>query len=238
MFLFRRDASVSLTLWNTEAENFNDYSQPVLLVKAGRISEFNGGKSIAMVGSTVLKKNPDVKEGHFLRGWFDNGGGREIRNSISAQTGGGGGGGGNFAAEWLTFHEAKLKNLGNGDKPDYFQLKGTISLIRNTSVVYKACAHDQCKKKVVDMQNGQYRCENCNIESANFKYRMIVSVSTRNVQSCLVHFEWMLMTFRNDVDGVFFSRQMSIADWTSNRWATVFADDAEKMLGKMLNSRC
>lgn len=27
------------------------------------------------------------------------------------------------------------------------------------------------------MQNGQYRCENCNVESANFKYRMIVGVS-------------------------------------------------------------
>lgn len=25
---------------------------------------------------------------------------------------------------------------------------------------------------------------------------------------------------------------MSLADWTSNRWATVFADDAEKLLGK------
>ncbi|XP_031632411.1 replication protein A 70 kDa DNA-binding subunit, partial [Contarinia nasturtii] len=190
------DASVNLTLWNVDAENFNDYGQPVLLVKGGRVSEFGGGKSISMVGSTVLKKNPDLPEGHFLRGWFDNGGGREIRNSISAQVGGGGG---NFNTEWLTFHEAKLKNLGNGDKPDYFQVKGTIQVIRNQNPVYKACPQDQCKKKVVDMQNGQYRCENCNIESANFKYRMIVN--------------------------------MSIADWTSNRWATVFADDAEKMLG-------
>lgn len=170
---------MNLTLWNVEAENFNDYGQPVLLVKGGRVAEFGGGKSISMVGSTVLKKNPDLSEGHFLRGWFDNGGGREIRNSVSAQTGGGSGG--NFNTEWLTFHEAKLKNLGQGDKPDYFQTKGTIQLIRSSNIVYKACPQDNCKKKVVDMQNGQYRCENCNIESANFKYRMIVSVSIGSI---------------------------------------------------------
>lgn len=169
------DAAVSLTLWGADAEGFNDYGQPVLLVKAGRVTEFGGGKSISIGNSSVLKKNPDVSEGHYLRGWFDNGGGREIRNSVSAQSGGGGG---NYAAEWLTFHEAKLKNLGNGDKADYFQIKGIISLIRSANIVYKACPQDPCKKKVIDMQNGQYRCETCNIESANFKYRMILNVCT------------------------------------------------------------
>lgn len=167
------EASINLTLWNTEAENFNDYGQPVLLVKGARIAEFGGGKSLSIIGSTVLKRNPDCPDGHFLRGWFDNGGGREVRNSISAQSGGG-----NMSTEWMTFHEAKMKNLGNGDKPDYFQIKGTISLIKNSSLVYKACPQDPCKKKVVDMQNGQYRCETCNIESANFKYRMLVNVSS------------------------------------------------------------
>lgn len=144
-----------------------------MLIKGGQINEFGGGKSISLVGSTVIKRNPDLPEGHFLRGWFDNGGGRDARNTISAQSGGGG----NFATEWMTFQEAKLKNLGNGDKPDYYQLKGTITLIRNTNLTYKSCAQDNCKKKVVDMQNGQYRCENCNVESANFKYRMIAGVS-------------------------------------------------------------
>lgn len=162
-----------MTLWGNDAENFSDFSQPVLLVKGGRIGEFGGGKSIGSLSSTVIKKNPDCSEGHYLRGWFDNGGGKEIRNLLSAQQGGGS----NIATEWMSFHEAKLKNLGNGDKPDYFQLKGTIQLIRSNQLVYKACAQENCKKKVVDMQNGQYRCENCNVESANFKYRMIANVS-------------------------------------------------------------
>ncbi|XP_031638224.1 replication protein A 70 kDa DNA-binding subunit-like [Contarinia nasturtii] len=44
------DASVNLTLWDIEAENFNDHGQPVKPVKGGRLSEFVGGKSISMVG--------------------------------------------------------------------------------------------------------------------------------------------------------------------------------------------
>ena len=78
LYFSHSDASINLTLWNADADNFNDYGQPVLLVKGGRIGEFGGGKSIAMVGSTVLKKNPDL---NFLRGWFDNGGGRNTQNS-------------------------------------------------------------------------------------------------------------------------------------------------------------
>lgn len=188
-------------MWNTEAENFNDFSQPVILVKGGKISEFGGGKSISLVGSTVIKRNPDLSEGHFLRGWFDNGGGRDVRNTISAQSGIGGG---NYPSEWLSFQEAKLKNLGNGDKPDYYQLKGTISLIRNTNLTYKSCAQDNCKKKVVDMQNGQYRCENCNVESANFKYRMIVGVSRIFIFDILMRKKVMNMTILIENFNIFF----------------------------------
>lgn len=75
------NVSVNLTLWGNDAERFDDYSQPVILIKGASINEFNGGKSIAMVNSSVLKKNPDIVEGHRLRGWFDNGGneGNEIK---------------------------------------------------------------------------------------------------------------------------------------------------------------
>lgn len=94
-------------------------------------------------------------------------------SSISARAGGMG----SIQTEWLSFHEANQKNLGHGDKPDYFQLKGTIHMIKNTNAVYKACPQADCNKKVVDMENGQFRCEKCNVESPNFKYRMMLNVS-------------------------------------------------------------
>ena len=79
------DASVSLTLWGDEAVNFDGHVQPVILIKGARVSEYNGGKSLTAGNGSVLKINPDISEGHKLRGWFDNGGGENISNSISAR---------------------------------------------------------------------------------------------------------------------------------------------------------
>lgn len=172
------EASVTLTLWGKEAEDFNHHTQPVVLVKDARINEFGGGKTLSVGNGSVLKINPDCVDGHRLRGWFDNGGAANISSSVSARTGGG-----SFATEWMTFHETKLKNLGNGDKPDYFQVCGTIHLIKTNNAVYKACPQPDCNKKVVDNENGRYRCEKCNSEFDNFKYRLMVNVSTNTIQS-------------------------------------------------------
>lgn len=165
-------------MWGKEAENFNDYGQPVILVKNARVSEFNGGKSFTMGSGAVLKINPDCTEGHRLRGWFDNGGGEGISNNLSARTGAGT----SFAADWLTFHEAKIKNLGNGDKPDYYQLKGIVHIVKSNNAIYKACPQADCNKKVIDMENGHYRCEKCSNEYPNFKYRLMLSVSLKKVE--------------------------------------------------------
>lgn len=37
------DTAVTLTIWNEDAVNFGGHVQPVILVKGGRINEFNGG---------------------------------------------------------------------------------------------------------------------------------------------------------------------------------------------------
>lgn len=167
------NAAVTLTLWGQEAEDFNHSNHPIVLVKGARINEFNGGKTISVASSSgVLKINPACDEGHILRGWFDNGGGENIAANVSGRTGGG-----NFATEWMTFQDVKLKNLGNGDKPDYFQLRGTVHLIKTNNATYKACPQPECNKKVVDHGNGQYRCEKCNRDYHNFKHRLMINVS-------------------------------------------------------------
>lgn len=166
------NASVSVTLWGQEADEFNHFDNPVILISAGRINEFNGGKSISVGNGSVVKTNPDCVEGHRLRGWYDNGGAEHIETSVSARTGGGG----DFNTEWLTFHETKARNLGSGDKPEYFQLKGVVHIIKTSNAAYKACPQAECNKKVVDMENGQFRCEKCNTEYPNFKYRLMLNV--------------------------------------------------------------
>lgn len=163
--------SITLTMWGEEAKSFEGFEQPVLLVKGARIGEFGGGKTLGIIGGSTVKMNPDVTEGHKLRGWFDNGGLNGEVKQLSSR------GGGNYSTEWITFHEAKLRSLGAGDKPDYFQVKGFIHMIRSSNAFYKACQTPDCNKKVVDQENGTYRCDKCNVDAPNFKYRLLVNVS-------------------------------------------------------------
>nr|XP_029715959.1 replication protein A 70 kDa DNA-binding subunit [Aedes albopictus] len=165
-------AAVSLTLWGEDAQNFNAASNPVLVIKGARVTEFGGGKSLGLVASSVLKTNPDTDDAHRVRGWYLSVGCDSVINSVSTRTGAGAG----YSTEWLTFHEAKEKNLGAGDKPDYFQVKAVIHNIKSANAVYKACPRPECNKKVIDQDNGQYRCEKCNADFPNFKYRLLVNM--------------------------------------------------------------
>ena len=40
----------------------------------------------------------------------------------------------------------------------------------------QACPTDACNKKLVDQGNGLWRCEKCNREFPNYKWRMILQV--------------------------------------------------------------
>ncbi|KAG8225777.1 hypothetical protein J437_LFUL005736 [Ladona fulva] len=142
------NTEVTLTLWGSQAEEFDGSQQPVVAVKGGRLSEFSGGKSVSLLGSSLMRINPDIPEAHKLRGWFDNVGSTQDSQSISKSSGAGGG-----TSQFKMLSEIKMDNLGGGEKPDYFS----------------------CKAYVVDMCNGMYRCEKCAREFPNFKWRMILN---------------------------------------------------------------
>ncbi|XP_072949136.1 replication protein A 70 kDa DNA-binding subunit [Epargyreus clarus] len=165
--------AIVLTLWGNDAEKFDGSTNPVIAVKGVRLTEFNGSKSLSCLASSMLRLQPDVGEAHRLRGWYDNGGADMDVVNISARAGGYQGGSG----EWLTFAEAEERQLGAGDKGDYFSLLGTLTFTYPDNAVYKACPSDQCNKKLVDQENGLYRCEKCNREYPNFKYRLLLAAN-------------------------------------------------------------
>nr|CAD7459617.1 unnamed protein product [Timema tahoe] len=167
------NTSVSLTLWGSQAEEFDDTNQPVIAVKAGRINEFGGGRSVSMTQASIMLVNPDIPEAHRLKGWFDNHGVTQETVNISARTGTGGVG---FDGNWMSFKEVHDAQLGGGDKPDYFNCKATVLLVRSENATYRACPQVDCNKKVVDMGNDMYRCEKCQAEYPNFKYRLLLSM--------------------------------------------------------------
>ena len=65
---------------------------------------------------------------------------------------------------------------------DYYTCIATIVYLRKENCLYQACPSQDCNKKVVDQHNGMFRCEKCDKEFPNFKYRLILSVSLKPLQ--------------------------------------------------------
>uniref|UniRef100_A0A336LJ18 Replication protein A subunit n=1 Tax=Culicoides sonorensis TaxID=179676 RepID=A0A336LJ18_CULSO len=166
------NSSVQLVLWGEQAENFDAHSHPVILLKSARVAEFGGGKTIGLSANGLMKLNPDMSEGIKLKNWFASGIADNISTSVSAKNSVGG----SMSTEWMSFYETKEHNLGTGDKPDYFQCKALVHSIRSSNAIYKACPTTDCNKKLVDLENGSYRCEKCNAEFNNYKYRLLFNM--------------------------------------------------------------
>lgn len=164
--------SIALTLWGAEAESFDGSSQPVIVIKGARVSEFGGGKTLSTGVSSIMKINPDIPEAHRLRGWFDNEGISKTTVNISARSESSG-----YQSQWINIKDVQEMGMGQGEKGDYFQVKGTVLLYRSENGIYKACPKEDCKKKIVDLGNGMYRCDKCNREYPNFKYLLLGSAN-------------------------------------------------------------
>ncbi|XP_026576944.1 replication protein A 70 kDa DNA-binding subunit isoform X1 [Pseudonaja textilis] len=171
--------TVTVTLWGVDAEKFDGSRQPVVAIRAARVSDF-GGRSLSVVSSSTLLVNPDCPQAFKLRGWFDSEG--QHLESVSISSGRGGPAAGGSNTNWKTLQEAKSENLGQGDKADYFSCVGTVVYLRKENCMYQACPTPECNKKVIDEQNGLFRCEKCDREFPNFKYRMILSANIADFQ--------------------------------------------------------
>lgn len=163
---------ICLSLWGTEAENFDGSNNPVLAIKSARIGEFNGGKNLSTMMSSVMQIDPDIPQAHKLRGWYNSIGMSEQAKSLSVNNAGGG----SMTGAWLTFGEAKDMGVSNNQAEDFIA-KVTVNMIRTENLVYKSCPTDGCNKKLIDQANGMYRCEKCSKEFPSFKYRLLANVN-------------------------------------------------------------
>nr|XP_019952555.1 PREDICTED: replication protein A 70 kDa DNA-binding subunit-like isoform X2 [Paralichthys olivaceus] len=163
---------VTVTLWGEEAEKFDGREQPVVAIKGARLSDFGGISLSALFSSTVMV-NPDIPEAFRLRAWYDQGGftlkSQSLTNTRSASSG--------TKINWKTLSDVKNENMGHGEKADYFSCVATLLYTRKENCLYQACPSADCKKKVIDQQNGMYRCEKCNREFPNFQYRLLLSAN-------------------------------------------------------------
>ncbi len=153
-----------------------------MLLKSAKLGDYNG-RTLSVGGMTVFQVNPDIPEAHRLRGWYDQGGNETCVKELSNQAGMGSSGGGMMTqSNWKTLDKMKTENLGMQDKPDYFSMKGTVLYSKKDNSMYMACPGEGCNKKVIDQNDGTYRCEKCAKTYPDFKWRMILNVN------CLLSF--------------------------------------------------
>ncbi|XP_011696922.1 PREDICTED: replication protein A 70 kDa DNA-binding subunit [Wasmannia auropunctata] len=168
---------VCVTMWGKQAEDFdgsNTEAPIILAIKGARVGEFNGGKNLSLLQSSVVEQDPDRPEAHRLRGWYTAGGHSETAKSLSRTLGGGG----DFNAPLYTFQEATEARLGEKTNlPDSFTVVATINMIRVENAIYKSCPVESCKKKLIDQSTGVFRCEKCNKDYPNFSYRLLASMN-------------------------------------------------------------
>ncbi|XP_058805155.1 replication protein A 70 kDa DNA-binding subunit-like [Phymastichus coffea] len=164
---------INLTLWGQQAIEFNGDNNPVVAMKGVKIGEFQGGKNLSIVASSLFQVDPDLPQAHKLRGWFKTVGASEESRSISKVSADGG----SMNGPWSTFKEAEEQRFGHADQPNQFITKATVNLIRSENALYKACPTEGCKKKVVDQSNGMYKCEKCQRDYPNFTYRLLASAN-------------------------------------------------------------
>uniref|UniRef100_A0AAY4EVM4 Replication protein A subunit n=1 Tax=Denticeps clupeoides TaxID=299321 RepID=A0AAY4EVM4_9TELE len=147
--------------------------QPILAIKGARLSDF-GGRSLSTLFSSTVMINPDIPEAFKLRGWFDKEGHAMEGQSVTEVRGGGGLG---SNSNWKTLADVKNEHLGHGEKADYFSCIATVVYLKKENCLYQACPSKDCNKKVLDQHNGMYRCEKCDKEFPDFKYRLMLSAN-------------------------------------------------------------
>ncbi|XP_015235534.1 PREDICTED: replication protein A 70 kDa DNA-binding subunit-like [Cyprinodon variegatus] len=163
---------VTVTLWGEEAEKFDGSGQPVVAIKGARLSDF-GGRSLSALFSSTVMVNPDLPEAFRLRVWYDKEGyavdSQSLTETMSVSIG--------PKMNWKTLSDVKNENMGHGEKAEYFSCVATVVYMRKENCLYQACPSADCNKKVIDQQNGFYRCEKCNREFPSYKYRLLLSAN-------------------------------------------------------------
>ena len=185
--------SVRLTLWGKTAETYGTPSgqpgcgpedKPVIGFKGVSVSDF-GGRSLSMFNSSTMHINPDIPEAYGLRGWYDSEGARMGAQSFKTynSAGLGGTGAGDSAMsnrERKTIDQAKEEQLGMGEKPDYFNVKGTVIFVKQDNLFYPACPKEGCNKKVTMMDQHSWRCEKCDMNYEAPQYRYIINANVQD----------------------------------------------------------
>ncbi|XP_037089314.1 replication protein A 70 kDa DNA-binding subunit-like [Pollicipes pollicipes] len=83
--------------------------------------------------------------------------------------------------KFKTFAEAKLENIGAGGEAGYYSVCATVLQLKSENCLYQSCPNGDCKKKVLDQQDGTFRCEKCNQAFQEFRWRLLVQMNVADM---------------------------------------------------------
>ncbi|ORY84332.1 replication factor-A protein [Protomyces lactucae-debilis] len=181
---------VKLTIWGKLATEFKANPESILAVKGVKVSDF-GGRTLSTVHSSTMLHDPEIPEAFSLRGWYDQQGKQQVNFSTHASAASMGAGNGRVDKRY-TIEQAERQNMGmNETVPDYYELKGTIIYIKTDNISYPACASEACNKKVVEDNEGGWRCEKCdkNFPEPQHRYMLTLNVQDHTGQQWLSGFD-------------------------------------------------
>lgn len=183
--------AITVGLWNQQALNFNLPEGSVVAIKGVRVSDF-GGKSLTMGFNSTLIPNPEIPEAYAIKGWYDSAGHSANFNSFKQENIGSNSGSNalKFIGQRITTAKAINDNLGKSEKGDYFSIKAAITFLKVDNFAYPACTNDGCNKKVVMNPDNTWRCEKCDTNNAEpkWRYMLVISVTDETGQLWLTVF--------------------------------------------------
>ncbi|CAM6086985.1 unnamed protein product [Calypogeia fissa] len=177
--------SVELTMWgafcNKEGAEIQhqvyDGKFPIVAIKAGRVSDFSG-KSVGTLNTSQILINPSIPEAHKLRTWHNQEGKNAVVASISKE----GSGGRSETRKFVS--QIKDENLGRNEKPDWINVRATISFIKADGFCYTACplknGDKLCNKKVTNNGDGTWQCDRCDQTFPECDYRYLLNMQVQD----------------------------------------------------------
>ncbi|KAA0057997.1 replication protein A 70 kDa DNA-binding subunit B [Cucumis melo var. makuwa] len=176
--------TVVISLWNdlatTVGQELLDIADqsPIIAVKYLRVGDFQG-VSLSTISRSSITINPDIKEAHDLRSWYDAEGKAVSMSSVSSGMSPSTKSGSRsmYSDRVSLSHINQNKSLGE-EKPMFFSIRAYVSFIKpDQTMWYRACK--TCNKKVTEAIGSGYWCDNCqkNDEECSLRYIMVVRVS-------------------------------------------------------------
>ncbi|KAG8827827.1 Replication factor A protein 1 [Serendipita sp. 399] len=226
--------SCQCTLWGKQAESWNHHDNPVVAFKSLKVGDFHG-RSLSAFSSSTLQFDVDIPDAHRLRGWYEREGNKASFGSFSGGGGGDGSARGSLGfrrEEVRTINDVRVSDLGSNDTAaDFFNIRATIIILKEESMMYAACKGASCNKKVTPTQGG-YFCEKCNQTWDQPEHRYLLGLQVADHTSQL----W-LQAF-NDVGVLVLGMSADELNEIRERDEQEFSKVVHKAMSKTFNFSC